>query len=220
MKDKIRTGQLNGFPSRGEGPPAEPAPELDFAAEVRRAAEEDVGAVPFERSYWVLPGKLLAGAYPGDPCEGRIEEKLRLFLDGGIRCFVDLTSPEDEKLYGQAMVPYRNVIEKMEAGDFRIHYRRMPILDMDVPAPARMKDILDIIDAAVLGGAPVYVHCLGGFGRTGTVVGCWIVRHGIGRGGAVIDLIRKLRRGNPQADRKSPQTAAQRRFILAWKPGQ
>ena len=26
---------------------------------------------------------------------------------------------------------------------------------------------------------PVYVHCWGGIGRTGTVVGCWLVRHGM-----------------------------------------
>jgi hypothetical protein len=206
--------------SRQEGSHPGPAPEPDFAAEVYRAAEEDVEAVPFDRSYWVLPGKLLAGAYPGDPYEERIKEKLRLFLDGGIRCFVDLTSPEDENLYGEAMVPYRDWIAEACAGHCKVHYHRMPITDMDIPAHSRMKEILDIIDGALLGGTPVYVHCLGGFGRTGTVVGCWLVRHGIEKGGAVIDLIRKLRRKNPQADRESPQTAEQRRFILEWKPGQ
>ena len=50
------------FPEEGLHP--EPATGPDFAAEVRRAAEEDVDAAPFERSYWVLPGKFLAGAYP------------------------------------------------------------------------------------------------------------------------------------------------------------
>ncbi|MFZ5949388.1 MAG: fused DSP-PTPase phosphatase/NAD kinase-like protein [Candidatus Rifleibacteriota bacterium] len=27
-------------------------------------------------------------------------------------------------------------------------------------------------------GKPVYVHCWGGLGRTGVVVGCWSRRHG------------------------------------------
>jgi hypothetical protein len=190
----------------------------DLAAEVLRAAAMDVDPVPFERSYWVVPGKFLAGAYPGNPYEKRAEEKLRLFLDAGIRCFVDLTSPEDENLYGQALVLYRDLIEKVAAGRFKAHYRRMPITDMDVPSHDHMRDILDFVDSAVFGGIPTYVHCLGGFGRTGTVVGCWLVRHGIEQGNALFELIRKLRRNDPQAYRESPQTADQRRFILEWKP--
>jgi len=220
VKDKNRTEQSDGASSRDEGLQPDPATESDFAAGVHRAAEEDVGAVPFERSYWVLPGKLLAGAYPGNPYEERAGEKLRQFLDAGIRCFVDLTSPEDENLYGQALVPYRDLIGSSGAGQLNARYRRMPITDMDVPSHPLMKEILDIIDEAVLDGIPVYVHCLGGFGRTGTVVGCWIVRHGIERGNAVIDLIRQLRRKDPQARRESPQTAEQCSFILGWKPGE
>ena len=34
------------------------------------------------------------------------------------------------------------------------------------------------IDEAMSAGKAVYVHCWGGVGRTGTVVGCWLVRHG------------------------------------------
>jgi hypothetical protein len=191
----------------------------DFAVEVYRAAEKEVGPVPFERSYWVVPEKLLAGAYPGNPYETRAEEKLLLFLDAGIRCFVDLTSHEDGNMYGQALVPYRDLIEKVTAGRFKVLYHHTPIIDMDVPTHAEMREILDIIDGAVFGGIPTYVHCLGGFGRTGTVVGCWIVRHGIEQGNAVIELIRKLRRNDPQSNWESPQTAGQRRFILEWKPG-
>ena len=220
MKDKIRTRQTTRALCGREGLHPEQAPGTDFTAEVHRAAEEDVGAVPLERSYWVLPGKFLAGAYPGNPYEERAEEKLRLFLDAGIRCFVDLTSPEDENLYGQALVPYRDLIGKFGTGDLKIRYCRKPITDMDVPSHSRMKEILDIIDDAITGDTPVYVHCLGGFGRTGTVVGCWLVRHGIERGNAVIDLIRRLRRKDPQAHWESPQTVGQRRFILKWKPGE
>ena len=197
-----------------------PEGSSDFTGEVFRAAETEVGPVPFERSYWVLPGRLLAGAYPGNPYESRAEEKLRSFLEAGIRCFVDLTSPEDENLYGQALVSYRSLIDRVAAGSYKIEYHRMSILDMDVPSNALMREILDTIDGSVSRGLPAYVHCLGGFGRTGTVVGCWLVRHGIERGKGVLQLIRKLRRNDPQSDWESPQTAGQRRFVLEWKPGE
>jgi len=196
-----------------------PEEKVDLAGEVLRAAEKEAYPAPFERSYWVVPGKLLAGAYPGNPYESRTEEKLSRFLDAGIRCFVDLTSPEDENLYGQALVPYSVLIEKVAAGRFKTEYHRMAILDMDVPSKSLMRKILDTVDRGVFGGVPTYIHCLGGFGRTGTVVGCWLVRHRIAQGAGVMDLIRKRRRNDPQSDWDSPQTAAQRRFILEWKPG-
>ena len=80
-----------------------------------------------------------------------------------------------------------------------------------------MKEILDIIDAAVGSDLPVYVHCLGGIGRTGTVVGCWLARHGIAVGQAALECIRKLRRNEARAFIASPETAHQRRYVSEWK---
>ena len=62
---------------------------------------------PDPNTYWVVPGKLLAGEYPGarDPKEaGR---RLRVFLSAGVRHFIDLTvagelEPYDELLIAEA----------------------------------------------------------------------------------------------------------------------
>ena len=40
-----------------------------------------------------------------------------------------------------------------------------------------MLAVLDAIDIALCEGHGVYIHCWGGVGRTGTVVGCWLKRH-------------------------------------------
>jgi hypothetical protein len=191
-----------------------------YRAEVHRAADEEVLPVPFDRSYWVVPGRFLAGAYPGDPVTGEAEKKLRLFLDAGIRFFVDLTFRGDRNLFGYQLIPYQDLLGKFSVDRFKVTYRRMPVADLDVPSRDEMREILDLIDGAILSSLPVYVHCLGGIGRTGTVVGCWLVRHGVEQGKGAIDLIRKLRRNEAHALMSSPQTAQQQRFILEWNQGE
>ncbi len=81
-----------------------------------------------------------------------------------------------------------------------------------------MVRILDDVDAAIDGGGIAYVHCWGGIGRTGTVVGCWLMRHGLD-GGDPIRRIAELRRDVSDAWVASPQTAAQRAMVSAWKRG-
>ena len=62
----------------------------------------------------------------------------------------------------------------------------------------------------------MYVHCYGGIGRTGTVVGCWLRRQGL-PGQEALDLIERLRRDTPDGWKPSPETSEQRRFVLDWE---
>jgi protein-tyrosine phosphatase len=91
---------------------------------------------------------------------------------------------------------------------------------MDIPTIAETTAILDAIDEALDSGETVYVHCWGGHGRTGTVIGCWLVRYGTTAGDA-IELIRERRRSLPVFDANplSPQTRDQHAFVYAWSPG-
>ncbi len=175
---------------------------------------------PLERSYWVVPGKFLAGAYPGDLVRGRAEEKLRLLISAGIRVFVDLTCEGDRNLSRRAVEPYDDILARLgEDAGCSIQYCRRPIVDMDVPSREEMRETLDLIDAALAGDRPVFVHCLGGIGRTGTVVGCWLVRQGRASGEDVMELIRELRVNEPYADIPSPESHPQRQFVSAWRKG-
>ncbi len=181
---------------------------------------EDVSPAPFERSYWVVPGKFLAGAYPGDVAPEKAEAKLRAITGAGIRCFVDLTSVDDRNFVGKSLVAYQELAQKIARVDgFRITCHQKSIADLDVPSQEEMREILDLIDGAIRSDLPVYVHCLGGLGRTGTVVGCWLVRHGIASGEEALDCIQKLRRHDTHAHIPSPETAHQRRFICEWEEG-
>ena len=78
-----------------------------------------------------------------------------------------------------------------------------------------MTRILDLIDELLEAGERVYVHCLAGIGRTGTVVGCYLVRHGIPAADAVAHLA-ELRAARGRRDR-SPEMPAQRAFVERWR---
>ena len=78
-----------------------------------------------------------------------------------------------------------------------------------------MIQILDSIDQSIDEGLPV-----GGVGRTGTVVGCYLIRHGIATQSDVLDRIAFLRREELTAYRQSPETLEQRRMVQNWRVGQ
>lgn len=137
--------------------------------------------------------RLVAGPYPA-PAD---VERLRA---AGVELFVDLTEKGE---YGIA--PYDS------AGARHV---RFPIPDHGVPGGEEMKAILDALDAARADGTGVYVHCLAGAGRTGTVAGCWLVRHGLTGEEALVAIAE--RRG--VACRPSPETPEQRALVLRWPP--
>ena len=93
-----------------------------------------------------------------------------------------------------------------------------PIVDMGTTTIPHMTRILDDVDAALRVGASVYVHCWGGIGRTGTVVGCWLMRHGLDEGDPIA-RIAELRRSVAGAHVASPQTPAQCAMVTSWKRG-
>ena len=167
---------------------------------------------PTDRSYWVVPGRFAAGAYPNpDPRN----DKVGKLLDAGINLFVNLTQDYPG-----------GTDSKMNRYDIRATERhatvvRRAIADMDVTSTDRMIETLDVIDHHLRDGCNVYVHCWGGSGRTGTVVGCWLRRHGYARSGEVIDLLRRLRlRGDRKGGHKpTPQTEPQHRMVLEWPYG-
>jgi len=174
---------------------------------------------PTHRSYWVVEGRFAAGAYPSRsrPLEpGQIPDVTAALLDAGITCFVNLT--EDHPGGGDShLTRYQDHVT--DSAVVLAH----PIVDVDIPTVDEMIATLDAIDDHLRGGGNVYAHCWGGKGRTGTVVGCWLIRHGYvppddPEGGAVV--LDGLRGGDSGAGHQpSPDTPDQEGFIGDWEPG-
>ncbi len=141
---------------------------------------------PFTRSYWVRAGQLLAGPFPN--------QHIDVLIEAGVTAIINLTQPREGGYAG--FLPHTIT-----------HYRRS-VEDFSVPPREQIIAILDKIDQLLAEGNTVYVHCWAGIGRTGTIIGCWLVRHGMD-GDAALGLLRE-RRG------RLPETPEQREMVRTW----
>ncbi|MBW2527861.1 MAG: dual specificity protein phosphatase family protein [Deltaproteobacteria bacterium] len=166
---------------------------------------------PIDKSYWVIPDRFLASEYPGAHGAARARTKLELFLDAGVDFFVDLTEPDE------GLEPYAELLRELgDARGVEVDHHRMAIVDGDIPSRELMKEILDLIDEALEQGRTVCVHCWGGVGRTGTTVGCFLVRRG-SSGDAALHQVQKWFDTTPKHLRFSPETPTQARFVRDWR---
>ena len=168
---------------------------------------------PLANTYWVVPGRFLAGEYPGAPYRAEAVRKLRTLLRAGIDHFIDLTQRRDR------LAAYAEIAAR-EAGrlGMAVVHEPHPVVDLGVPRrPQDTARILDAIDEALAAGRNVYVHCWGGIGRTGTIVGCWLVRHGRTGEGALAQIAERWRDVEKSYIHPlSPQTHEQRAYVRHW----
>ena len=161
---------------------------------------------PFPNSYWVSPGELLAGEYPRTQQLTSSRERVEALLGSGVRVFLDLTERGE-------LMPYADLIGPAS-------HERFAIRDVSTPrSPEVMVEILDAIDGHIANGRTVYVHCWGGIGRTGTVVGCWLARHRGGGEQGLRELGERWSQCAKSAERQSPETLEQVEFVRAWEAG-
>jgi protein-tyrosine phosphatase len=72
-----------------------------------------------------------------------------------------------------------------------VTFDRLSIKGMSVPTERFIHSILNQIDLIIMKGRPIYLHCLGGIGRTGTVVGFYLMRHRLATLKKMLEIIRK-----------------------------
>lgn len=153
--------------------------------------------------YRVVRGRLLATEYPGAKDDEKARRKLQVLRNAGINSFVDLTEKGEPTWDGTPMAPYSELLGPGVA------YKRFAIPDTSVIGDGGYDRILDYISAELNAGRVVVAHCWGGKGRTGTVVGSWLIdNEGVGYP-AVIDRMQELRRGTSKADHPVPDTPEQ-----------
>jgi len=191
-------GQLAGAYYGASGIPEEWIEKLAMRDRITHLAERLAAAdpLPFTRCYWADPGRLLAGAYPGDRDLNRTRNKIRGLLRLGIRAVVNLMEADETDHSGNPFRPYDTVVatEAQALGlGINIPCLRSPIPDMGVPTLQHLGEILHTLDDLIATTGPTYVHCWGGRGRTGLVVGAYLIRHGHARADDFVQRIAALR---------------------------
>ncbi len=177
--------------------------------------ENGEDSIPVNESYWVIHKRFRAGEYPGSILGDEARKKLHWLLDQGTHLILDLTEEGEAGLK-----PYFHLFNEDAIKINRlVVYKRIPIQDFSRPSPEKIVEILDTIDAGLSEGKNIYLHCRGGRGRTGTVVGCYLVRHGT-LGEKALEMIQVLRREIPGGNEQSPETEEQRRMVMEWTKGQ
>jgi cell division cycle 14 len=124
------------------------------------ASYENLAKVENGGLNWIIPEKILAFVAPAakaSPHEMTVEEYVQLFRSLGVSCVIKLNK------------------EKYDHTKFitnSINFQDLNFTDGSVPDESIVQDFLNIVQREK--GA-VAVHCKAGLGRTGTLIGCFVM---------------------------------------------
>jgi len=172
---------------------------------------------PIPNSYWATP-LLLACEYPWTP-SNPYRPKLDSLLRAGVRTFIDLTESGE-------LMPYTSILGQratlLGIDPTTIEYHRFPIRDRCLPQSIDLiYGVLDTLRDNQSRGRISAVHCRGGIGRTGMVIGCWLVESGVAKnGGEALAIIAKEWKSVEKCKRypHSPETGPQFDFVFKFHP--
>lgn len=86
-------------------------------------------------------------------------------------------------------------------------YLHLPVRDFSAPSLESVRRFVDFVRRVSAERGPVVVHCGSGYGRSGTMVACYLVSEGRTADGAIIE-IRRLRPGSIESDEQEEAVRA------------
>jgi atypical dual specificity phosphatase len=89
----------------------------------------------------------------------------------------------------------------------------IPVLDMTPPTQAQLLQAVEFLRSVVAAGGRAAVHCVAGYGRTGTVLASYLVA----RGEDPDEAIHRVRESRPGSIETAEQEHAVHRFAETWR---
>jgi atypical dual specificity phosphatase len=89
-------------------------------------------------------------------------------------------------------------LDRVDVRRARLDYLHLPVMYLRAPTSEQIQTFITAADAHLAAGGKVAVHCVGGIGRTGTVIGCYLVEQGMTARQA-IDALRQARPGSVES---------------------
>ncbi|KAI0033571.1 protein-tyrosine phosphatase-like protein [Vararia minispora EC-137] len=175
---------------------------------------------PIPNSYWATP-LLLACEYPWTPSlnTSRSVQKIDLLLLAGIRTFIDLTESGELSPYAPHL---SECVTRLGIDPREVEYHNFPVRDRCTPASVDfVHRIMRVLADNERRGRITAVHCRGGIGRTGLVVGCWLVESGAAQDGPqALSIIAREWQTVEKCKRYpcSPETGGQCEFVKNFVP--
>ena len=120
--------------------------------------------------FWIVEGKLAGGPYP-------LLDELGLLYRQGFRVLVPLEARGD--------------IPELENMGYQVH--PIQVKDFTAPAISQLEEFNYVVKEAA--GLPVLVHCLGGYGRTGTMLAAYLIKERGFSAEQAISFVRSRRPG-------------------------
>lgn len=149
---------------------------------------------------------LFAGQYPGSKSPSLHAIKLTQLLSLKIDCVMSLMEEAESSRFTR----YQEALYHFNPN---IEYFNYPIPDMSVPTKKQLYDIVHHVQTLLTSKKRVYIHCWGGHGRTGVVVGALLIYNGYTPQNALAK-IKEERMKTLFGDEPSLQTDEQIKFVL------
>jgi protein-tyrosine phosphatase/nicotinamidase-related amidase len=136
-----------------------------------------------------LKGNTLIGMtiLPGRKDRNRdLAEDIKTIKEENIENILCLLSEDEFEQYGVSELK-----EAYKTAGLNVHYTR--IVDQSVPTDTLMNDTLKWLDGEISENKKTLIHCVGGIGRTGTVVACYLKKYSGLNTEEAIETVRKNR---------------------------
>jgi len=161
----------------------------------------DIGTLSERMNFsWVEDGAIAGCRSP------RTSSEIAFLVSVGIRALVRLASEEETGIMCAEVAAY-GLAECYE-----------PVIDWSPPSQDQLDRIVVFVNDAIQSGRPVAVACGYGYGRTGTVLACYLVSNGLGSEAAIQHLL-SVRPCSSELARVPGQREAIVEFSRRWLAG-